>query len=326
MNSAAQESVWQIGGGTTDRDCGRTFLDHDVALLGPGDPGQWRPDRHDAEFGGSFVRRFANDVNNGDLILLRSGAATVRAVGVVAGEYKHLDLFDDVMGWDLQHSRRVRWRELEALNEFPTRVFGPRPSRFSRVHDKDAVALARGVLNSPPDNWKSVPLRDLPEEVPTLSPGELPSGIAGLVSLAQDLYPRFWNQNTFGDDPSEHELVCHFVIPLLQALGWRTEHIGVEWRRIDVALFSDLPRTPDTCELIIEAKRLTVGAESALGQARQYLEKLGFIRDILVTDGIRYRLYDHKSAFLPVAYANLFRPKVSAKALFDRLSKSKRRI
>ena len=44
--------------------------------------------------------------------------------------------------------------------------------------------------------------------------------------------------------------------------------IAVQWRRIDVTVFRALPRTPENCHLVIEAKRLRVGVEGALDQAR----------------------------------------------------------
>jgi hypothetical protein len=40
---------------------------------------------------------------------------------------------------------------------------------------------------------------------------------------------------------------------------------------------------------------------------------------VVVTDGIRYRLYDGRHGFAPVAYANLARLKQSADKCFARL-------
>ena len=72
-------------------------------------------------------------------------------------------------------------------------------------------------------------------------------------------------------------------------------------------------------EMVVEAKRLGAGVEGALEQAKGYVEALGVPRDVLVTDGVRYRLYDCKQDFAPVAYANLVRLKQSAVKLFDRI-------
>jgi hypothetical protein len=93
----------------------------------------------------------------------------------------------------------------------------------------------------------------------------------------------------------------------------------VKRRSIDVAVFDKLPRIPENCRFVVEAKRLGDGVEGALGQAKGYVEALGVPRDIIVTDGIRYRLYGCAKAFQPVAYANLSRLKQRAAEFFDRV-------
>ena len=67
--------------------------------------------------------------------------------------------------------------------------------------------------------------------------------------------------------------------------------------------------------------RFDEGRLGALRQARGYLARLGIRRDVVVTDGIRYRLYAADQGFEPVAYANLIRLKSSALALFERMSR-----
>jgi hypothetical protein len=70
---------------------------------------------------------------------------------------------------------------------------------------------------------------------------------------------------------------------------------------------------------LIEAKRLGAGVEGALQQVKDYMTQLGTARDVMVTDGIRYRLYDGRRDFAPVAYVNLIRLKASASELFNRI-------
>jgi hypothetical protein len=89
-----------------------------------------------------------------------------------------------------------------------------------------------------------------------------------------------------------------------------------------VTLFTRLPRTPENSYLVIEAKRLGAGVEGALPQAKRYVEKLGVPRDVVVTDGIRYRLYEAAQNFAPTAYANLANLKIGSLDLFDRLRRS----
>ena len=84
-------------------------------------------------------------------------------------------------------------------------------------------------------------------------------------------------------------------------------------------MFRALPRTTENCHLVIEAKRLGAGVEGALQQAKGYVEALGTSRDVIVTDGVRYRMYASNLGFKPAAYANLARLKKPAVDLFARM-------
>jgi len=198
-------------------------------------------------------------------------------------------------------------------------VFGANPTRCSRTWNEEVLDYADRFLNSPPTNWQAAALAELPAEEPPLE--EVPTALEGLVAAANDLVPLLWDRQAFGEHPSEDEVIAHFVVPFLGALGWPAERIAVKWRHIDVAVFRALPRTPQNCHLVIEAKRLGVGVEGALEQAKGYVEALGTPRDVVVTDGIRYRMYACHSEFGPIAYANLGRLKKSASELFGRVKR-----
>jgi hypothetical protein len=316
---ASTRGVWQLAAGQASRPYADVFLRHGVGLIGPGDAGPWKPERDDDEFEGGFVRRFANEVQIGDVFLLRTGISKICAVGIVASEYMYLNQFDDVNGWDLQHARRVRWCKLPQEHTFTTQVFGANPTRCSRTWNEEVLDYADRFLNSPPTHWQTTALPELPPEEPPLE--DVPTALQGLVAAANDLVPLLWDRQTFGEHPSEDELIAHFVVPFLRALGWPPERIAVKWRYIDVAVFQALPRTPENCHFVIEAKRLGAGVEGALEQAKGYVEALGAPRDVVVTDGIRYRMYSCQSDFEPVAYANLGRLKKSAADLFARMKR-----
>jgi hypothetical protein len=311
--------VWQISAGPTSRSYADVFLQHGVGLIGPGDAGPWTPERSDEAFEGSFVRRFASEITTGDVVFLRTGLAMIAAVGIVAGEYEYLNAFDDVNGWDLQHARRVHWGRLPAEHDFGGAVFGANPPRCSRVWNEEVLDFARRFLNSPPTHWQSAPLPVLPSEEPPLA--HVPDAITGLVAEAADLLPLMQDSQRFGELPSEDELIVHFVVPLLRMLGWPPERIAVKWRYVDVAVFRALPRIPETCRFVIEAKRLGAGVEGALDQAQGYVTALGATCDAIVTDGIRYRMYDGARDFAPLAYANLARLKQPAADFFARMQR-----
>ncbi|MDF0674957.1 MAG: hypothetical protein P0120_11575 [Nitrospira sp.] len=317
MSEDTTKTVWQVSGGPSNRSYIDLLLKHGVALIGPGAIGPWHSDRKDELYEGHFVRHFATEVHVGDIVLLRHGMSAVVAVGLVASDYAYLPQFDDVNGWDLQHARRVRWFKLPHPHDFCAPVFGASPPRLSRVTNSNVVDYARRFINSPPHDWQSATLPSLPPA--ELLMDDVPPYLMHLVGQVRDLSGLYWDKKNFGDPPTEDETICHFLIPLLGSLGWPPEYVAVKWRDIDVCLFSRLPRLPEHCAFVIEAKRFGEGIEGALGQAKGYLEKLGVVRDIVVTDGIRYRLYQGDRDFEPVAYANLAYLKQSALALFERL-------
>lgn len=321
MNSTTglkERAVWQVAAGPADRSYADQFLNHGVALIGPGDPGAWSSERSDDEFGAnSSVRRFAEELRIGDALLLRKGVSTVYAVGLVASDYRYLDQFDDVNGWDLQHGRRVRWQWLPEPHDFERRIFR---GRLSCVRLSEVVGYTRRFLQSPPTDWQTRSLPALPPKEPLLETP--PSELQDLVAQVQDLAALYWDADAFGNRPMEDELIAHYVVPCLRALGWPPERIAVQWRNTDVCVFAELPRRPENCQFVIEAKRLGAGLEGALGQARGYVSELGVSCDVVVTDGIRYRMYEAARDFTPVAYANLARLKRSSLDLFDRMRRA----
>ncbi len=315
----SSRTVWQLAGGPASWSYADVFLKYGVGLIGPGDTGGWEVGREDDEFEGYYVRHFASEMEVGDVVILRKGMSTITAIGVVASPYLYLDQFDDVNGWDLSHARRIRWCKLPQEYTFGTSVFGANPVRCSRTWSEEVRDFAERFVCSPPSDWQEAPLPVLPQVEPKLV--SVPSELEAMVAQIQDLGGLFWDHEKFGDFPTEDEFVAHFVIPLLGALGWPPERVAVKWRDIDVAVFSRLPRTPENCRFIIEAKRLGTGVEGALEQAKGYVEALGLPRDIVVTDGIRYRMYSCENGFAPVAYANLSRLKQSATDLFERMKR-----
>lgn len=319
--SVPTRAVWQVSAGPTSRPYAHVFLGCGVALIGPGDTGPWSPERYAHDFAlQGFVGRFAEEMAVGDVCLMRTGVATIAAVGIVASDYLYLEQFDDVNGWDLQHARRVRWCALPDPYTFGSQVFGASPTRCSCISQREPIDFAMRFLNSPPTHWQSASLPELPAEEPPLE--SFAEALQGLIAQAADLVPLLQDRQAIGDPPSEHEMVAPFVVPFLRALGWPPELVAPEWRCVDVAVFRTLPRVPENCQFVIEAKRLGAGVEGALEQAKGYVGALDVTCDVIVTDGIRYRLYAGDHEFEPLAYANLVRLKRPAGELFAHLQRS----
>ena len=184
MEPPSRHTVWQISGGPASRAYADVFLLHGVALIGPGDAGTWSPERADDEFEGAFVRRFASEVKAGDVVLLRTGIATITALGLVAGDYLYVNAFDDVNGWDLQHARRVRWCRLPVEHAFADAAFGANSPCCSRVWNKEVVDFAERFLKSPPTHWQTGPLPELPAEDAPLD--QVPIALQGDVEVRAD--------------------------------------------------------------------------------------------------------------------------------------------
>ena len=87
MANDSSHAVWQVSGGPVSRAYADVFLRHGVASIGPGDAGPWSPERGDDTFEDGVVRRFASEAAVGDVFLLRTGLATIAALGLVASDY-----------------------------------------------------------------------------------------------------------------------------------------------------------------------------------------------------------------------------------------------
>lgn len=316
-SGSGSQAIWQVSGGPAGRSYADHLIRHGVVLVGSGDAGPWHSGRSDQEFDDATVRWFATELRTNDVLLLRTGLTTIRAIGVVVSEYQYLPQFDDVNGLDLQHGRRVRWRELPASHDFGERVFGAPPLRLSRVSDPTVTEYARRFMCSPPTGWQEGALPPLPEETEELDTP--PPELREIVALASDLSKVYQNESAFGAPPLEDEMVAHYVVPFLRALGWCPEKISVKWQNVDLCVFNRLPRCAEHCRYLIEVKRPGVGPEGALEQATGYASALGIPCDVVVTDGIRYRMYDGGRNYAHAAYANLARLKRPALELFARM-------
>lgn len=113
------KTIWQVSAGNgKNTQYANLCLALDVIVFGPGRYGPW-PDckipmladtktRWTTTKAG-IIKRFAEDLKPGDLVVLRVGTQQVYGVGEIVGDYGFSQLFGNVQTWDLQHYRRVRW-------------------------------------------------------------------------------------------------------------------------------------------------------------------------------------------------------------------------
>jgi hypothetical protein len=327
-------TVWQHAAGDTDRDYVDVCIENDVILNGPGRYGPWPAQAEDVV--GKVrrpkkltdLRRFCEEMLDGDVVVLRLGTKLVPAVGVIVGDYEWSDAFGDVDGWDLEHVRRIKWLWV-----------GKKPKEF------DAYAIKWGDTTqrlNPGQVWDWLTTLKVDEAAaaePSALPSESDAGAIEFDQISDFLFDRGvastsiahlmaeigeltriarWyelsTRNGFNTDqhlnrPSEHETVAYLVVPLLRALGWTPQRMAVEWNKVDVALFDSLPRTNENMSVVVEAKKLGRACLAARVQATGYADQKASCRRLIVTDGLRYGVYVKQSDgdFRLHAYLNLTR-------------------
>ena len=97
------KKIWQVAAGDTNRNYADLCLYWDVVLNGPGDEGAW-PDceknlREEWKLSSRKItdlRRFAEEIYDGDIIVLRMGTTDILGIGLVVGGYLWNDEFGDI--------------------------------------------------------------------------------------------------------------------------------------------------------------------------------------------------------------------------------------
>jgi hypothetical protein len=320
--STEHPQVWQMAAGAAGRFYSDIFLKHDVMFLGPGYPGPYDPEAYrraveNGEAGSGIIANIASfhdNVQPGEIVLLREGHL-LKAVGVVAeGSYEWNEVFDDVYGWNLQHSRRVLWQEhlkkdLELIQANGP-LFGHRKQipTFTRVNDESVLEPVRALFSS----FKTRPVKSLPDQLPApmnldefgqqlFARGVANDAVVKVIAAIERQRRLLGWYEKFGYDsarPTEHEVVAHTVLPLLLALGWSEQLLAVEWKKIDLAAFWGTPTTEKNCLMVCEAKARNHGLQDVREQAFKYVSdfKLDVCLKVLLTDGGRFYLYQRESS------------------------------
>ena len=296
--------IWQQASGDTNRNYSAYCLKWGVILNGPGCFGKWPDCERDllSDRSGrkaTDIRRFAEEIKPGHLVVLRLGTGLVLAVGEIIGGYEWNDEFGDVDGWDLQHVRRVRWL-WKGEQLFPTYSLkmGDTTQRINNgpiTRWLSELSIAEGkrsepLVTLPPANGQGgISIVEVSELL--FNKGVASGSIRNLLNEAGELTRiAAWYKRSA--KPSEHETVAYLVVPLLRALGWPPQRLAVEWNRIDVALFDRLPRKDESIRGVVEAKKLDDACLTALHQARGYVRpEYNSCDRVILTDGIRYGVY-----------------------------------
>ena len=313
---------------------------------------------------GSTSKCFST-MQEGDFVVMRWWQENYR-VGQIVGTLAWHDEFRNIDGWDLSRVRRVRWlskevtskllEEFNCLKSISAKDILKNISKhithtkliikLEQFDSKDKSEEPLKNLTEPAVEFEAVSkdnckyldsvyedITTLIDEAPICIPdtsveGDSNSRLKDQLRKMTELlkwYELNWynNSNAY---PSEHETICHFVVPLLRVLGWNQKQIAVEWRipgeleRIDIALFQD--QDNNSCQrssllAIVEVKQLGKALLPAYSQALEYWEKLEREKNtpckrIIVTDGRRYIIYKNTKENFDdniYAYMDLARPR-----------------
>jgi hypothetical protein len=312
------KKIWQQASGE-GRNYSDICLQWDVILNGPGECGPYPEctqnwDRSSRK--NSDLKRFCEEMQSGDLVVLRGGTSLVYGVGEVVGNYEWLHEFSDIDGWDLQHTRRVKWLWR-----------GDKPEEFDTYSLKFGDTTQIIDYLSPTIDW--LKQLEIPEEnyhreiipLPKLKTTEYTDeneiaeylyekGVASdsIENLLREFSElrRIAKWYHLKEAPSERETVAYLVVPILRALGWTPQKMAIEWHNVDLALFNQLPREDNNLAVVVEAKRKGSSCLTAKSQAQSYVKGKLNCKRLIVTEGTRYGIYVQKAdTFHLYAYMNL---------------------
>ncbi len=321
--------IWKVGAGDGNRSHADLLRQYDVFAAGPGEPGPYEPGRPYVFDGGEkrHIPQFYEEVQPGDVFIMRVGVSDVQGIGIVQdGQAEYDEAWGDVDGWNVSHIRRVKWISgpTDALGR---EGFGSQGSTLQRLWDPRVLARLAKIPVSE-DVWAH-PLRDRPGSGKPLTIEQLcdemvehgldleaAEELRGVLQRTRRLV-RWYKESRLGPEASgmyisEHETLSYIAIPLLQAVGWTHQLLGIEWKGIDAVLFDELPRAEASVRAIVEAKSLGSSLRYATAQGQGYvsLKKLPNCRTVLATDGPRWMIHEkqHDGIWKLTAYLNLIKP------------------
>jgi hypothetical protein len=296
-------NIWQVKAGDGERDYSNVFLQFGVMLMGSGEKGDYR--KHKEDYDHREYRYFAEEAVKGDLVVLKRPRGTkwaAVAVGKITSGYSFEPVFSDVEDFSLQHCRQVEWKLPTRVK--PVRGLGRGGGTFSHVNDERAREEVE-LLWTEGKRKKSEQIPPEPEEVSPKQladsltaeglPTERAKRIADEIERLQQLAE--WYEDVGWYDVGEHEARTFLVVPLIKSLGWDEKQVRIEWERKDAVLF-DSPYSKKSKPLIlIETKRLGDGLSDAPEQAKDYAKSNPTCDRLVVTDGIRYKLFTKPKPF-----------------------------
>lgn len=297
----ANKKIWQQASGDGDRNYSKVCLEWGVILNGPGYAGKLPDNYEKYKYDGwkskkmSDLNRFATEMKDGDIVVLRYGTSRILGVGIIIGDYEWIECFGDIDGWDLQHVRRVNWI-WQGLQDFQTYTLKQGDTTQEMTSEIVKSWLKKLVINS--NSQVNLPI--LPAVGNKINQNEIAeylfeqgisnNSIENLLKEFDELR-RIAKWYVGKETPSEFETISYLVVPILRALGWTPQKMAIEWHKVDLALFDELPRNDKHLSVVVEAKKKDNSCLTALSQAQGYALGKNKCKRLIVTDGLRYGTY-----------------------------------
>jgi len=295
------KTVWVIACGDGYRNFSKVCLDWDVVLCGRGSAGPYADNLPEYYTKNGCYRKFAKEVKDGDVVILRLGTSIILGVGIVVGEYGWSDLFWNIDGWDLQNYRRVRWLwspENEGDGYFPHALnWGGIVHILKSDVVKDwlkSLTFTSAQLERPLEKLPEIESKKVTDEEIGKYLSENGVSSTYVETLLKELDELRHLVNWYDENkewPTEYETVAYLVVPVLRALGWTHQKMAIEWNHIDIALFDHLPRQDENLAVVVEVKRKGHTCLYAQKQAEGYAQGKDHCKRLIVTDGLCYGTY-----------------------------------
>ena len=308
MEPQLERNYWQIASGSQGRNYSKKFLSTGMAFVG-----------------GKQNERTMENVQLGDIVVLKEGLFRILAVGEVieregafqgSGDKEWLNHFD---GWRLPAYCYVAWR----VPNQPIETEGLTQATIQQLPQQRHRDLADELLRGPihPSDGEPSPTKEVSDEqilrhlvAKGLRPDaaeELTNTFRRIRLLANYYYCDWANVR-------EHETRSFLVLPLLLSLEWAEQKLKVEFPvaggKIDIAGFTkSFHKTTSKCSLIVETKGFATGLDFAPEQAERYVQDLDTCQVVVVSNGHRYKAYrrlsSDKFSQTPAAYLDLNQPR-----------------
>lgn len=177
------KKLWLCACGNKDsnknenRDYSSVCFEYGVVMIGPGHQGPYpscldriRDDNigEDGTSAKKFIKRIAEKMKRGHIVVLRRGIDTVLGVGEITSGYQYNcrfstaegGVFQSLKGWDISHCRQVRWL-WKGEEEFKNSICAGVPNRLEELKSNEVIEWLKTLVID--DRVVNEPLPELPQ-------------------------------------------------------------------------------------------------------------------------------------------------------------------